>query len=104
MGDRTELLGHCEAALFQPGLRCGDFNVQRAVEVGARERDGEGEAETAAVQLVDGDDGKRTSLRLLASTRWFGIGPIDLALLRSSAYHSGVGALKAASISLLSAR
>lgn len=67
MGDRAELLGYCEAALFQPRLRCGNLDVQRAFEVGAGERDGEGDAETGVVQLIDGDDGKRAKLRMLTS-------------------------------------
>lgn len=78
--------------------------MERATEVGAGERNREGEAEARAVQLVDGDDGKGPGLGLLGSTRWIGVGPIDLPLLRASGYHSGVGASKAASISRLSAR
>ena len=104
MRNCPKLLGHCETALFQSRLRCGNFNVEGAAEIGAGEWDGEGEAEAGAVQLVDGDDGEGTRLCLLASARRFGIGPVDLALLRAGAYHSGVGESKAASISLLSAR
>lgn len=37
VGDGSELLGHGEAALPQPGLGGRDFEVERAAEIGAGE-------------------------------------------------------------------
>lgn len=104
MGDRAQLLGHREAPLFQPSLGCRDFKMKRAIEIGAGERDRQREAEARTIQLVDGDNGEGSRLRLLGSPRWIGISPEDLPLLRTSSYHSGVEASKADSISRLSAR
>lgn len=103
MGDHAKLLGHGEAALFQARLRHGDLDVQGVREVGAGEGNGQGKMEAGTVQLVDGNDGEWAGLCLLASACRFGISPVDLALLGSRLYHSGVGASKASS-SLLSAR
>jgi hypothetical protein len=75
-----------------------------AAEIGAGEWDRQREAEARAIQLVDGDDGEGPRLRLLCSPRWVGIGPVDLPLLGTSSYHSGVEASKADSVSRLSAR
>jgi hypothetical protein len=77
--------------------------VERATEVGAGERDRQGETEARTVKLIDGDDGKGSGLGLLGPTRWIGVSPVDLPLLRTNGYHSGVGASKPPSISRLSA-
>ena len=77
--------------------------MQRAFKIGAGQWDGKGEVDAGAVQLVDGDDGEWAGLCLLATACWFGVGPVDLALLGTRLYHPGVGASKASS-SLLSAR
>jgi len=78
--------------------------MERAAEVGACKRYGERKTEACAIQLVDRNYGERAWLRLLGSAGGIGIGPVNLALLWASHYHSGVGASNVASIALLSAR
>jgi len=73
-------------------------------EVGSGKWDGQREPESRLVQLVDGDDYKRTSLRLLSTSRRIGVRPIDVTLKRFWRYHSGAATSKPDAISSLSAR
>jgi hypothetical protein len=78
--------------------------MQGAAEVGSGEGHGEREAETRLVQLIDRDDREKARLGLLPSAGWIGVSPINVTLLGPGAYHSGVDASKAESISAVSAR
>ncbi len=78
--------------------------MEGTAEIGAREWHGEGKTQARLVQLIDRDDYERSGLCLPGSAGRVGIGPVNLALLRTGGYHSGVGASNAVSISALSAR
>jgi hypothetical protein len=104
MRDRAQLLGHGEAVLTQPALRCRDSQMQGTAEVGSSEWHPKGEAKTRLVQLVDRDNHEGTGLGLLPTPRRVGVCPVDITLLGLRLYHSGVGASKPDSISSLSAR
>lgn len=80
--------------------------MERTAEIGSGEWDGEGETEACLIQLVNRDDRERARLCLLSAASGIGVSPVHIALLGSGAYayHSGVDASKADSISAVSAR
>ena len=78
--------------------------MQSVAEIGSRERHAERKAETRLIELVDRDNYEGAGLGLLPASSWFGIRPIDIALLRLRLYHSGAGASKPDSSSSLSTR
>jgi hypothetical protein len=97
VGERAQLLWHREARLAQAALRRRELEIQRVPEVGARQRDGEREAERGAVELVDRDDHEPARLSLLGAARRIPVGPDDLAPPRRLAQYAGVDASKASS-------
>ena len=78
--------------------------MQGIAEIGSRERHGKREAEARLVQLVDRDNYEGAGLGLLPTSSWFGIGPVDVALLGLGLYHSGAEASKPDSSPSLSTR
>lgn len=78
--------------------------MERTIEIGARERNGKGEAEARLVQLVDRNDHEGTGLGLLSASRRIRVCPVNVSLLGLWLYHSGAGASKPDPISALSAR
>ena len=104
VGDRPHLLGHRKAVLSQAALGRANREVESTAEIGSGKGNSERETETRLVQLVDRDNRKRARLGLLSSPSGIGVRPVHITLLGSNAYHSGVDASKADSISAASAR
>jgi hypothetical protein len=49
MGDRAQLLRHCEAVLFEATLGSGNCQVQSIAEIGSGKRNGKGKSEARLV-------------------------------------------------------